>query len=93
MISFIALCLVLYAGYLLRSKVRLLQWLYLPSPVIGGLVALAIIQVAGRTGHPLPQEWTAGWSSLPGALAYLLARRLARRRRSPPGLRQTPIPA
>ena len=68
MISFIALCVVLYAGYLLRSKVRLLQWLYLPSPVIAGLLALAIIQVAGRTGNPLPDEWTAGWSKLPGLL-------------------------
>jgi len=72
MLSFIALCLVLYAGYLLRSKVRLLQWLYLPSPVIGGLVALAILQAAERTGHPLPQEWTAGWGQLPGLLINIV---------------------
>jgi len=72
MISFIALCLVLYAGYLLRSKVRLLQWLYLPSPVIGGLVALAAIQITQRTGHPLLEEWTAGWSSLPGLLINIV---------------------
>jgi len=72
MLSFIAVCLVLYAGYLARSKVRLLQWLYLPSPVIGGLLALGIIQIAGRTGHPLPQAWTAGWTELPGLLINIV---------------------
>ncbi|MBL7139509.1 MAG: sodium:glutamate symporter [Planctomycetes bacterium] len=68
MISFIGLCLALYAGYLLRSKVRLLQWLYLPSSVLGGLLALVVIQVAEHRGHPLPEEWTAGWDALPGLL-------------------------
>jgi len=68
MIPFIGLCLALYAGYLLRSKVRLLQWLYLPSSVIGGLLALAVIQVGRYTGHPVPGEWVAGWDALPGLL-------------------------
>ena len=68
MIPFIGLCLAMYAGYLLRSKVRLLQWLYLPSSVLGGLLALAVIQTAGHIGHPLPADWTAGWDALPGLL-------------------------
>ena len=72
MLSFIGLCLALYAGYLLRSKVRLLQWLYLPSSVLGGLLALAVIQVADYRGHPLPEEWTAGWSALPGMLINIV---------------------
>ena len=68
MIPFIALCLALYGGYLLRSKVRLLQWLYLPSSVLGGLLALVTIQATQRLGHPLPADWTAGWDALPGLL-------------------------
>ena len=45
MLSFVALCVLLGAGHLLRMKVRLLQRLYLPSSVIAGLLGLAIIQV------------------------------------------------
>ena len=68
MVSFIGLCLALYVGYLLRSKVRLLQWLYLPSSVIGGLLALGVIQAGRYLGHPVPAAWTAGWGALPGLL-------------------------
>ncbi|MFC1739392.1 sodium/glutamate symporter, partial [Planctomycetota bacterium] len=45
MLSFVMLCVLLALGHVLRSKVRLLQKLYLPSCVIGGLVGLVIIQV------------------------------------------------
>jgi ESS family glutamate:Na+ symporter len=72
MLSFIILCLALYVGYLLRSKIRLLQWLYLPSSIIGGLAALAVIQMAQRLGHPLPAEWTWGWDALPGFLINIV---------------------
>ena len=86
--SFIGLCLLLLAGHVLRSRIRLLQKLYLPSCVIGGLLGLAVIQVIGALGaasnsdHWLGQcflavdaavpNWTAGWSKLPGILVNVV---------------------
>lgn len=72
MISFVALCILLGTGHLLRMKFRLLQVLYLPSCVIAGLLGLAVLQVAQATGHPLPAPWTAGWSKLPGSLINIV---------------------
>ena len=68
MISFLVLSLLLYVGYLLRTKVPLLQWLYLPSAVIAGLVGLAAIQISPAAGLPVPEDWTLGWDRLPGLL-------------------------
>jgi len=68
MLSFIGLCLLLLIGHSLRTRVRLLQRLYLPSCVIGGLAGLVVLQVAGSVGSPVPAEWTAGWGKLPGIL-------------------------
>ena len=65
MLPFIGLCLLLGAGHLLRMRVRLLRKLYLPSCVIGGLVGLAVLQVASAFGKPVPAPWTAGWGKLP----------------------------
>ncbi|MHC5082729.1 MAG: sodium/glutamate symporter [Planctomycetota bacterium] len=45
MISFVILCVLLGIGHILRSRIKLLGKLYLPSCVIGGLVGLFIIQV------------------------------------------------
>ena len=63
--SFIGLCLLLGVGHLLRMKVRLLQKLYLPSCVIGGLVGLVIIQglgaLAGAIGDPQDMPTAAAW--------------------------------
>lgn len=44
MLAFIGLCLLLLVGHFLRTRIRLLQWLYLPSCVIAGLVGLGVIQ-------------------------------------------------
>ena len=66
--SFIALCLLLGIGHLLRMKVRLLQRLYLPSSVIAGLLGLVAIQCLAALDAPVPAEWTLGWSKLPGFL-------------------------
>jgi ESS family glutamate:Na+ symporter len=70
--SFIGLCVLLGVGHLLRSKVKLLRWLYLPSCVIGGLVGLIAIQCitawGGDAGASILSTWTAGWSKLPGLL-------------------------
>ena len=71
MFVFVGLCvlsLLLIAGHVLRTKIRLLQKLYLPSCVIGGLVGLALVQVLQRIGHPLPVQWTASWGKMPSLL-------------------------
>lgn len=68
MLSFFGLCLILALGHILRMRFKLLQRLYLPSCVIGGLAGLVILQVFKASGRPLAPEWTAGWSGLPGLL-------------------------
>ena len=45
MFSFVVLCLLLGAGHVLRSRIKLLQKLYLPSCVVAGLLGLVIIQL------------------------------------------------
>jgi len=52
--SFVSLCILLGLGHLLRMKIRLLQRLYLPSCVIGGLLGLVVIQCILATGVELP---------------------------------------
>ena len=67
--SFCGLCLLLALGTFLRVKVRVLQKLYLPSSVVGGIVGLIILQTAGGW---IPEGWTAGWSQLPGLLINIV---------------------
>ena len=66
-LSFSAICILLIAGKLLRVNVKLLQKLYLPSSVIGGLLGLVILQTV-----PLPPGLTAGWNRLPGFLINIV---------------------
>ena len=66
--SFIALSVLLLVGYVLRSRLRVLRWLYLPSCVIAGLLGLAIFQAAPHVGLEIPPAWTLGWDKLPGIL-------------------------
>ena len=66
-LSFSAICILLIAGKLLRVNVKLLQKLYLPSSVIGGLLGLVILQTV-----PLPLGLTAGWNRLPGFLINIV---------------------
>ncbi len=66
--SFVGLCVLLLIGHLLRSKLKILQWLYLPSCVIAGLFGLAVLQLAPHLGWNIPSAWTAGWGKLPGLL-------------------------
>jgi len=70
--SFVGLCLLLLVGHFLRTRIRLLQKLYLPSCVIGGLVGLVVLQVAKGSGHPVPAVWTLGWGKLPGFLINIV---------------------
>ncbi|MHC4985744.1 MAG: sodium/glutamate symporter [Planctomycetota bacterium] len=63
--SFIALCVLLLVGHWLRTKVRLIRKLYLPSCVVAGVLGLVIIQVCRSAGTPIPDVWTLGWKALP----------------------------
>jgi ESS family glutamate:Na+ symporter len=66
--SFCGLCLLLVIGKIVRVKVKFFQRLYLPSAVIGGIIGLIIVQL---TGDGL-NNWTAGWTSLPGFLINIV---------------------
>lgn len=68
-LSFTALCILLLTGKILRVKIKLLQRLYLPAAVIGGVLGLVIIQL---TGDALPSGVTAGWNKLPGFLINII---------------------
>ncbi len=67
--SFAALSLLLVLGKFLRVKIKLLQRLYIPTSVIGGILGLFILQVFGKA---IPGGWTAGWSQLPGFLINIV---------------------
>ena len=68
MLLFIGLSVLLLVGHFLRTHVRLLRTLYLPSCVIGGLVGLAAVQCARAVGRPVPAPWTANCAALPSLL-------------------------
>jgi ESS family glutamate:Na+ symporter len=68
MLSFVCLAVLLGLGYWLRRKIVLLQRLYLPASVIAGLLGLILLQSFKSAGLPLPEEWTLGWSKMPGIL-------------------------
>ena len=70
--SFLGLCVLLMLGHWLRLRIRLLQRLYLPSCVIGGLVGLVVLQACKGAGTPVPPVWTAGWGKLPGFLINIV---------------------
>ena len=72
MLSFIGLCILLGLGHLIRLKSRLLQKLYLPSCVIGGLVGFLIIQACQAQDVRIPVQWIASWGKLPGILINIV---------------------
>jgi len=59
-LSFIIICVVLAVGHFLRMKIRLIQKLYLPSCVVGGLLALALIQLLKGGQIWFSTEWLGG---------------------------------
>ena len=67
--SFCGLCLLLVIGKTLRVKIKVLQRLYIPSAVIGGILGLILIQLTGDTASI---AWTRGWSELPGFLINIV---------------------
>ena len=68
-IVFCATSLLLIVGKFLRLKIRLLQRLYLPSSVIGGLVGLAILQSCPNL---LPEAAVTSMQKLPGFLINVI---------------------
>eukprot|EP01059_Diplonema_ambulator_P031261 TRINITY_DN5684_c0_g3_i1.p1 TRINITY_DN5684_c0_g3~~TRINITY_DN5684_c0_g3_i1.p1 ORF type:complete len:502 (+),score=109.07 TRINITY_DN5684_c0_g3_i1:42-1547(+) len=69
--SFAVLCLLIVLGQFLRTKVRLLQRLYLPTAVIAGTLGMIIYQIlvnAGENSKTFAHDVTAGWEYLPGVL-------------------------
>ncbi|MCK5174607.1 MAG: sodium:glutamate symporter, partial [Planctomycetes bacterium] len=81
MLSFVTLCVLLGIGHLLRSKVRLLQILYLPSCVIAGVIGLAVIYGFGSIAEPneaitaintFIESSTSAWGKFPGFLINIV---------------------
>jgi ESS family glutamate:Na+ symporter len=80
-ISFVVLCLLLGAGHVLRSRIKLLQRLYLPSCIVAGILGLIIIQLfaAMDSGsgniHRINLalvRWSEPWNKLPGLLINIV---------------------
>ncbi|MFZ9032493.1 MAG: sodium/glutamate symporter [Anaerohalosphaeraceae bacterium] len=80
--SFVVLCILLGIGHLLRSRIKLLHKLYLPSCVIGGLLGLLVIQIlssgssAGcgfcESGDSWLSTVTEPWHKLPSFLINIV---------------------
>lgn len=68
-VSFAGLSLLLVIGKFLRVKIKLLQKLYIPTSVIGGILGLLVLQLLGDS---IPAGWTAGWTRLPGFLINIV---------------------
>jgi len=68
-LSFSSLCILLIIGKFLRVKVKLLQKLYLPSSVLGGIIGLILIQIIGTN---TVSDFIHGWVELPGFLINIV---------------------
>ena len=58
----------LFAGLLLRARLRVLQVLYIPAAITGGLIGLAILQYATRAAPALTRPLVDELSGWPGIL-------------------------
>ena len=68
MVSFGLLSGFLLVGLILRCKVRLIEKVYLPASVVGGILGLVALQFIGKNNVALNNDITAGWSELPSIL-------------------------
>jgi len=75
-LPFCTICVLLAIGKLLRVKVKCFQALYIPSSILSGILALALIQIIiavfKDTGSEVVATYTAGWSKLPGFLINIV---------------------
>ena len=68
-VIFTALSALLVVGKTLRMRIPVLQRLYLPSSVIGGLVGLLTLTLCGRY---VPEDITSGMRAVPGFLINVI---------------------
>ncbi len=68
-IVFVALCALLFVGKIARVNVPLLQRLYLPSSVVGGLIGLALVTALGDM---VPQYVVGAARKVPGFLINVI---------------------
>ena len=66
---FCSISALLVLGKIVRMKIRLLQRLYLPSSVIGGIIGLIIVQSLGTR---IPAEIVTATQKLPGFLINVI---------------------
>lgn len=69
--SFSALFIFLWLGHVLREKIMILRRIMLPASLIGGLLALFVIQICSlskEVSSVIKHDWIVGWSALPGFL-------------------------
>ena len=68
MFSFGLLSGFLLVGLILRCKVRLIEKVYLPASVVGGILGFVALQLIGKNNVALNNDIIAGWSELPSIL-------------------------
>ena len=68
-IVFVALCALLFVGKIVRVTVPLVQRLYLPSSVVGGLIGLAVVTALGNA---VPSEVVGAARKVPGFLINVI---------------------
>ena len=56
------------ANVLREAKVRLIEKVYLPASVVGGILGLVALQLIGKNNVALNNDITAAWSELPSIL-------------------------
>ena len=68
-VIFVVLSILLVAGKILRMQIPLLQKLYLPSSIVGGLLGLSLISAFG---DKLPDGVVSEMRSMPGFLINII---------------------
>ena len=69
--SFSALFFFLWIGHVLREKIMLFRRIMLPASLVGGLVALLVVQLCAFSDPVIAvvrHDWIVGWHTLPGFL-------------------------
>ncbi|MAE66931.1 MAG: hypothetical protein CMJ18_21950 [Phycisphaeraceae bacterium] len=68
--AFFVACGLLLVGFVLRAKIRLLQVLYIPAAVLGGLLGLAAValvrEIGVESGSPVPGVGDEAWVGFVG---------------------------
>ncbi len=83
--AFIFIAILLLLGILLRLRLPIFRWLFIPASVLAGLLGLLIVQIdLGNTVNQHSREWSTTLSSWPGLLiAVIFAGMLLERKPTP----------